>query len=279
MDLELLKTFSVVMETGSFGKAAARRHLTQSSVSMQMKRLAEELGQPLFTPKGRGRAPTPAAELLLGYAGRLITLHDEAMLALQNGTARELVRIGATQDFAETRLPDALRSFHATYPDVGVHVRVGPSRELARAAQDGELDLAVVFESPESQGAVLATERGAWLGAPNFVRAKPSEPLPLALFDSPCVFRDAALRTLDEAGIAWRVVYSTPSLSGLLAAVRAGLAVTLRLARHSQKGIKPLSKGAGLPAPPRFRLSLLRSERPTRSARALAAVLRTETKR
>lgn len=278
MDLDLLKTFAAVVETGGFGKAAVRRHLTQSSVSMQMKRLAEEVGQPLFRAKGRGRVPTPAAELLFAYAGRFIALHEEAMLALQRGNARELVRVGATQDFAETRLPNALRSFNETHPEADVHVRVGQSRELARAVLDGELDLAVVFETAERHGAPLVQERGAWLAAANFSRPRPGEPWPLALFDAPCVFRDATLRTLDDARIPWRVVYSTPSLSGLLAAVRAGLAITLRLARHSQKGIRPLPQRAGLPAPPGFRLSLVRADRPTAGARALAATLRAEAK-
>ncbi|HET9934576.1 MAG TPA: LysR substrate-binding domain-containing protein [Polyangiaceae bacterium] len=278
VDTDLLKTFVAVIETGGFTKASARRHLTQSTVSMQMKRLAEELGQPLFTANGRGRVPTGAAEVLFGYAERILALQEEALAAL-NGTAREVVRVGATQDFAEARLPGALRAFSASHSEVAVAVRVGQSRELERAVLDGELDLAVVFETGERPRAPFSSERGAWLGSPSFLPPRAGEPWPLALFEAPCVFRDAAMRSLDAAGIPWRVAYSTPSLSGLLAAVRAGLAVTLRLARHSQKGLKPVPAAAGLPAAPRFRLSLVKGDRPSAGARALATVLRAEAKR
>lgn len=278
MDLDLLKTFTAVIETGGFGKAGARRHLTQSTVSMQMKRLAEEVGQALFTATGRTRTPTPAAELLFGYAQRMLALHEEAFAAL-NGARQELVRVGATQDFAEARLPSALRAFNQSHPEVAVDVRVGRSRELTRAVLDGELDLAVVFDAGERFAIPLSSERGAWLAAPGFRPPEPGAPWPLALFEPPCVFRDAATRWLDEARVPWRVAYSTPSLSGLLAAVRAGLAVTLRLARHSQKGLKTLARGAGLPTPSTFRLALVKGERVTAGTRALAQTLRAEARR
>ena len=278
VDLDLLRTFTAVIETGGFGKAAARRHITQSTVSLQMKRLAEEVGHPLFTAAGRARAPTPSAELLFGYALRMLALHEEAMGAL-NGAAREIVRVGATQDFAESRLPSALYAFNQSHPQIGVEVRVGQSRELARAVFEGELDLAVVFDTGERLSTPLSNERGAWLAAPGFNPPEAGAPWPLALFDAPCVFRDAATRCLDEARIPWRVVYSTPSLSGLLAAVRAGLAVTLRLARHSQKGLKPLPVAAGLPRPARFRLALVKAEQATAGARALSQTLRAEARR
>jgi DNA-binding transcriptional LysR family regulator len=275
MDLELLRTFVAVLETGGFGKAGLRRHLTQSAISVQMKRLAEDVGRPLFVAHGRGRAPTPAAELLFGYAGRLLALHDEAVRALVEGSASELVRLGATQDFAEARLPGVLRSFSQSHPQVRLEVRVGRSPELSRLVVEGELDLAVVFQAAPSGATPFARERGAWLAAPGFKPPLNAEPWPLALLEAPCVFREAALRTLDEARLPWRIVYSTPSLGGLLAAVRAGLAVTLRLARHSQKGLRSLPPSVGLPAPPRFLLTLLTAEELTAGARTLAAALRT----
>lgn len=277
MELELLRSFVAILETGSFAKAGARRHLTQSTISMQMKRLAEQVGQPLFIARGRRRAAAPAAELLLGYAQRLLTLHDDALRALDDGAARELVRVGATQDFAETRLPNVLRAFNQAHPQIGVEVRVGGSPELSRLVSEGSLDVGVVFQPREAaQATLFARERGAWLAARGFTPPRAGEPWPLALFDAPCVFREAALRALDQAGLPWRVVYSTPSLSGLLAAVRAGLAVTLRLSRHSQKGLQSLSRVSSLPAAPSFQLALLSGERPTLGARALLATLRSD---
>jgi DNA-binding transcriptional LysR family regulator len=275
MDLDLLRTFVAVVQSGGFAKAAARRHVTQSTVSQQMKRLADQAGHALFTTRGRRRVPTASAELLLGYAQRLLALHDDAARALGEGSARDLVRVGATQDFAETRLPAALRAFHHTHPRVQIEVRVGSSPELTRLVEAAALDVAVVFDAGGDRlAAPLARERGCWLAGPGFAPPAPGQPWPLALFEAPCGFREAALRALDAARLPWRIVYSTPSLSGLLAAVRAGFAVTLRLARHSQKGLHAVGPREGLPAAGNFRLALVTGEPPSPAARALCVALR-----
>jgi DNA-binding transcriptional LysR family regulator len=280
MDLELLRTFVAVVDSGGFARAGARRHLTQSTVSQQMKRLAEQAGQPLFSARGRRRVPTAAAEVLLGYAKRLVALHDDAARALGEGGGSDSLRIGVTQDFAEARLPAALRAFALAHPRSRVEVRVAASPELSRQVEAGTLDLAVVFEAAEKGAfAPLAREKGCWLGGRGFVPPAPGEPWPLALFDAPCVFRDAALAALDAARLPFRVVYSTPSLSGLLAAVRAGLAVTLRLSRHTQKGVFALGAKHGLPSVGTFRVALVTAETPSAVSRAMAAILRSEMRR
>lgn len=281
MDLELLRTFVAVVDSGGFARAGARRHLTQSTVSQQMKRLAEQAGQPLFSASGRRRVPTPAAEVLLGYARRLVALHDDAARALEAGAASDSLRIGVTQDFAEARLPAALRAFASRQPRSRVEVRVGASSELSRLVEAGALDLAVVFAGAAETraSAPLSREKGRWLAGRGFVPPGPGGPWPLALFDSPCVFRDAALAAFDAAGLPFRVVYSTPSLSGLLAAVRAGLAITLRLSRHSQKGLRTLGEKQGLPGAGTFRVALVTGESPSTATRAMASVLRSEMRR
>lgn len=275
MDLDLLSTFVAVVESTGFAKAATRRHMTQSTVSQQMKRLTEQAGHPLFTSEGRRRVPTPSGELLFGYAQRLLALHDDALRALGEDSAGDLVRIGSTQDFAETRLPAVLRAFHHAHPRVRAEVRVGSSPDLARQVNESALDVAVVFAARGARGPTFAHERAGWLAAPDFVPPAPGHPWPLALFDAPCAFREAALQALDAARQPWRIVYSTPSLSGMLAAVRAGLAITLRLARHGQKGLRAVGPREGLPAVKSFRLALLTADPPSPAARALGAVLRT----
>lgn len=280
MDLELLRTFVAVVDSGGFARAGARRHLTQSTVSQQMKRLADQAGQPLFSARGRRRVPTPAAEVLLGYAKRLVALHDDAARALEQGVGSDSVRIGVTQDFAEARLPAVLRAFASGHPQSRVEVRVGASSELSRLVEAAALDLAVVFDTGEkSASAALSREKGCWLAGRGFTPPAPGEPWPLALFDAPCVFRDAALGALDAAGLPFRVVYSTPSLSGLLAAVRAGLAITLRLSRHTQKGLYPLGAKQGLPSVGAFRMALVTADSPSAVARAMVAALRSEMRR
>jgi DNA-binding transcriptional LysR family regulator len=272
VDLDLLRTFVAVLQSGSFAKAAARRHVTQSTVSQQMRRLADEAGHPLFTTQGRRRAPTPSAELLFGYAQRLLALHDEAARALDEGEAPDVVRLGATQDYAEVRLPAVLRAFRQAHPRVRLEVRVGASHELARLVEARALDAAVVFAAG-GDAQPIARERAAWLAGRGFTPPPPGRPWPLALFDAPCAFRAAAIQALDAARLPWQVVYSTPSLSGLLAAVRAGIAVTLRLARHAQKGLHPLATRDGLPAVASFPVSLLANDPPTPATRALCAAL------
>jgi len=281
MDIDLLRTFVAVVESRSFATAAGRRHMTQSTVSQQMKRLAEQAGHPLFASQGRRRVLTSSGELLVGHAQRLLALHDDALRALGDTTDGQVVRVGSTQDFAETRLPAVLRAFHASHPRVRPEVRVGSSQDLARLVDAGTLDVAVVFAAGDGRAtlagsAAFARERTAWLAAPDFVPPAPGQPWPLALFDAPCAFREAALQALDHAGLPWRIVYSTPSLSGMLAAVRAGLAVTLRLQRHGQKGLRALGAREGLPAVPGVRVCLLTASPPSAAARALCVALRAE---
>jgi DNA-binding transcriptional LysR family regulator len=212
--------------------------------------------------------------VLFGSAQRLVAVHDDAVRALGEGSTGEVVRIGATQDFAETRLPGVLRAFHSAHPRVRPEVRVGSSQDLARQVKEAALDLAVVFATSGTRVRAFARERAGWLAAPDFAPPVPGQPWPLALFDAPCAFREAALQALDAAHLPWRIVYSTPSLSGLLAAVRAGLAITLRLSRHGQKGLRSVGGREGLPAVKSFPVVLLTADPPSPAARALGAVLR-----
>jgi DNA-binding transcriptional LysR family regulator len=277
VDTELLRTFVAVVDCGGFAKAGVRRHMTQSTVSQQMKRLRDQVGHPLFAAAGRRRVPTTTAELLLGYARRILALHDDAALALNEGTTGGAVRIGATQDFAEARLPAVLHAFAHSHPRVRIEVRVGASRELQKLVEEASLDVAIVFDNSAHATTLLRRERAGWLAGPGFSPPRPGEPWPLSLFEPPCTFRSAALGALDASSIPWKIVYSSPSLSGILAAVRAGLAVTLRLASHAQKGLRTMGPRDGLPAIESFRLALLISPGPaTPAARSLVAALRRE---
>jgi DNA-binding transcriptional LysR family regulator len=275
-DSELLRTLVAIADAGGFARAAARRHLTQSTVSQHMKRLEDQVGRPLFAPAGRRRAPTEAGELLLGYARKILSLHDAAGLALAEGAAAGVVRIGATQDFAEAHLPAVLRAFSRAHPRVRMEARVGQSQELRALVSDAALDAAIVFAEPSAgPGVLLGRERAAWLAAPDFAAPPPADPWPLALFEPPCVFRDAALRALDARQIPWRIAYSSPSLAGIRAAVRAGLAVTARLARDARNGLRALGAKDGLPRLGGFQVALVTSpETPSPAVSAVVALLR-----
>jgi DNA-binding transcriptional LysR family regulator len=276
-DGNLLRTFVAVADCGGFTKAAARQHVTQSTVSQQMRRLEERAGKALFAPVGRQRMLTEAGELLLGYARNILALHDRATAGLRIGEMSGVVRIGAPQDFAERRLPSVLRAFARSHKSVRVEVRVGASRELRSLLAQGALDATVVLDDGKERDAVVSRRcRASWIAAHDFRFPREGEPWPLALFEAPCIFRDAALGALNAAGLPWTVAYTSPSLSGVLAAVRAGLAITVRLASDARGRLRALGREQGLPALGSFRVGLLSSLGPTPAAAALIEALRAD---
>jgi DNA-binding transcriptional LysR family regulator len=203
-------------------------------------------------------------------------MYDAAAAALRDAETGGVVRIGVPQDFAESRLPALLRALHRSHPGVRLEVRVGVSRHLRSLVDDAVLDVAVVLRDPRGRpGVLLALKRAAWLAAPDFSRPAPGEPWPLALFDPPCLVRDAAIHALDAQRVPWRIAFSSSSLTGIFAAVRAGLAVTPRLADDAGRGLRALDRRVGLPALRRFRFEVVfGADPPSPVVRALLATLR-----
>ena len=247
-DSELLRTLVAVADAGSFARAGERLHLTQSTISQQMKRLEEQAGQPLFAAAGRNRVLTDSGELLLTYARKILTLHESAAVAMQHGAVAGVVRVGVVQDFADTRFPHALRTFAKRHPAVRVEAKVASSRELSAMVDDGILDMAIFFNEPRTRrGETIRKVSLAWLAARDFELPKPGEPWPMVLFEGPCTFKETAIEALDQRRIPWRVVYTSPSLSGLHAAARAGLGVSVRISEHARDNLRTLGKAEGLP--------------------------------
>jgi DNA-binding transcriptional LysR family regulator len=270
-DSDLLRTFVAIADCGGFAKAAARLHSTQSTVSQQMRRLEAQAERPLFAAAGRRRVLTEAGQVLLDYARKILALHEAADAALRDGEAGGIVRLGATQDFAEGSLWGVLRSFGRTHRVVRVEVRVGMSRDLRAMVDDGLLDAAVVFDDPRGRpGTRLSRRRVCWLAATDFAPPRDGAPWPLALFEAPCSFRALGLAALDAANIPWRIAYTSPSLTGILAAVKSGLAVTARFADSAPGRVSPLGDRAGLPPLGSVRTVLLTSAEP--ASPALAAL-------
>ncbi|CAO3424964.1 LysR substrate-binding domain-containing protein [Azospirillum endophyticum] len=234
LDMDVLRALVIAMEHGGFARAAERLGRTQSAISLQMKKLEEQVGQPLFRKAGRTVALTDAGDLLLGYARRIVALNDEALSAARGRAMDGTVRVGFPQDLAERWLPAVLGSFHRAHPRIHVEAQVGRGRELRDRVAQGALDLALAFgeiggdsTAPTIGAATLAHLPVAWV-APDGFRADPESPLPLALLDAPCMFRQHGIERLDGGGRPWRITFTSPSLSGLWAAVEAGLGVTIR---------------------------------------------------
>ncbi len=246
---DLLRTFVAAAKTLNFTHAARIIHLTQSAVSMQMNRLERDLGKKLFKRIPRGVELTTDGEMLLKYSRRLLTLHDEALASLTQPELHGLIRLGAGEDYASQHLPGILRRFGKRYPLVRVDLYCDLSDNLLEMLRREELDLCLCnSESGEHGGDFLRNEPVIWI-APEDTEIEKASPLPLAVFHHGCMFRKWAMQTLAEQGIAYRVAYSSPSTAGVLAAVKAGLAVAPVGASIPTTGFRILSDGVLNPLP------------------------------
>ncbi|MCJ2129722.1 LysR substrate-binding domain-containing protein [Methylobacterium sp. E-045] len=261
LDMDVLRSFVAGIELGSFAKAAARLGRSPSAISLQLRKLEDQVGQILVQKQGRGLVLTEAGEIMLGYARRLLELNDAALGALGSPALSGRVRIGLPQDFAETWLPETLGRFARLHPGVRIDAHVDRNATLRSRLEEGDLDLALLWdeEGAERGGTVIGTLPMAWIGPRRGVTPGADRPLPLVLFGSPCIFRHAALSALDAAAIPWRISFSSPGLAGLWAAVSAGLGLTVRTAHGLPASLTALdSADSGLPRLPSLSLRLFR---------------------
>jgi DNA-binding transcriptional LysR family regulator len=270
-DMDALRTMVVGTELKSFARAAAQLGRSQSAVSMQLKKLEEQAGRPLFRRQGRGLVPTEAGDALLAYARRIISLNDEAAASLGVAAEPAAVRMGLPQDFFDDVMPEAITQFARRRPGVHVEVRAGRNYMLDEEIRAGRLDVAVAFfpADAEPRGTRLAALPMLWLGSKSVVLASMDEPLPLVLFDHPCLFRQAAMRSLETKARRWRLALTTPSLPGIWAALRSGHGITVRTAHRLPAGIRDLGPALRLPKLPAIELRLLAGETLSPAAAAL----------
>lgn len=274
IDPELLRTFVAFVDAGSLARAATVVGRSPSAVTAQMQRLEEVVGEPLLAPVGRGRALTLAGQEFVVHARRILDANREAWLALKGANADGRVVLGATQDFSDSVLPGLLRTFTRTHPRVRLELRIGRSYELTKALDEGAADVVVIMRAGPQQNEIgVLREPMLWLAGADFPIAQQPE-LALALLDAPCGFRAAAVAALDAAKIPYRIAATSASLSGLRAAVAAGIAMTVRTARWIQPGIVDISSDRTMPAlsDAVFAVMLRRDAGPT--AGALAELLR-----
>jgi DNA-binding transcriptional LysR family regulator len=266
-DLDVLRSFVAGVEQGSFARAADRLGRSTSAVSAQLKKLEEQAGAPVLRRSGRGLALTDAGETMLAYARRLLDLNDEAVSALQGAELSGVVRLGLQEDFGERLLPEALGRFARAHPRVRIEARIARNTDLLDAIASGRLDLALAWTAP-SGAPPHATDLGdtplRWIGAAEgwpTATFDSGEPLPLVMLEAPCIMRNAATAALDRAGLPWRIAFTSASLAGIWAAVKAGLGLSLRTAHGLPAGVRPLAPDeAGLPPLGRLGLSLYRAE-------------------
>ncbi len=219
----LLRTFLAVAENNSFTRAGEILHLTQSAVSMQMKRLEDAVGRPLFQKNGRRFSQTPAGELLQEHAQRILAAHNEAVSVFSRPELVGSVRFGLAEDYASRFLPLILPEFRKAFPGVQVDIHSGPGVELQRALAGQKLDLCLL-EGIAAGGRVVHREPVVWVTA-RHGNTHRLDPLPLAVYHEGCDYRRWALEALKQEKKAHWIAFVGPSIASILAAVQAGLAV------------------------------------------------------
>lgn len=227
LDSDLLRTFLAIVEAGSVTRGAARIHRSQSATSLQLKQLEVVVGEPLVTRHGRGVAPTPAGERLIPVARQVTGMLDAALASFRTDELAGRLRIGIAEDVAREALADVLAAFCRDHPRMELEVHCALGDGFGIALKRGQLDLAV-YEMPEIGPGQerLRTDRLVWMASRNHdVAAR--DPLPVAVFDRSCWWRDVALSDLSAAGRAYRTVFTSENASGVRAAVASGMAVAL----------------------------------------------------
>lgn len=256
LDMDVLRTLAVAMDLGGFSKAAERLGRSQSAVSLQMRRLEERVGRPLFRREGRGLALTDAGDVVLSYARQILELNDQAVAAARGIAIGGSVRFGVPQDFGDSWLPGVLARFSRAHPSVLIEVRVDRANKLVERIAEGGLDLALMWGNPPVANTVAVQRLPmVWIGLKGYVVPR-GDTVPLALFESPCVFRQPGVEALERTHRPWRLAFTSPSLSGLWAAAAAGLGVTVRTPLGLPSPLAVLGKSSGLPKLPQIALSL-----------------------
>ncbi|MER9939872.1 MULTISPECIES: LysR substrate-binding domain-containing protein [unclassified Mesorhizobium] len=265
LDLNLLKTFVAVVESGSLSNAAPRVGRSQSAVSMQMQRLEEMVGNQLLVRGPRTVTPNAIGEDFLIYARRLLKLSDEAWASVTRPKETGSVRLGVPDDYAAFLLPPVLSRFAAEHPLVTVELICEQSTALVKTLAEGRLDLAIITRLPEQPLEVIRLERFVWVASPNHV-AWEADPLPVALFEPGCAARMNVLQALGDADRSYRCTYSSASLLGLIAVVQAGLAVAGLAMRSVPPSLRIVGGNEGLPVLPDLEIGILRNPLSTTQA-------------
>ncbi|WP_250501234.1 LysR substrate-binding domain-containing protein [Caballeronia sp. GAWG1-5s-s] len=243
LDLDSLRTFLAIADGGSFTAAAASVGRTQSAISLKIRKLEEALDKQLFERNAHRTTLTPAGELLLGYARRLVRDSDAALAHLRASEATGTIRLGIGELFVPDHLPRVLTRFRQAHPKVRLEVQVGLSADLLEHMRSGALEVVVANrEGDERGGRVVWTEPLRWVAADDFELGN-SGPVPLVALPPQCAYRRMAIDALASVGRPADVVYACTSLLGVEAAIAAGsgLAILGQSSLARNPGLRDLS--------------------------------------
>ncbi len=264
LDLDVLRTFVMIADTGSFSAAANAVFRTPSAVSMQIKKLEELLGATVFERDARSVRLTRDGETLLGYARRMLALNREAVSRFITPSIFGVVRLGSPDDIGEYVLPSVLKRFAETHPRVVVDVVIDQSANLRKRFEERTLDLTLINLAenvlPDAKysaaAEILFSEQLVWAGA-RCGTAYQRDPLPLSMWEEGCAWRSSALARLDKAGKPYRIAYMSSHSTGQKAAIQSDLAVAPFARSLLGDGLMVLDETHGLPALGQYHLGML----------------------
>jgi DNA-binding transcriptional LysR family regulator len=251
LDIDLLRAFLFVQQTGSFSQAAALLNRTQPAISLQIKRLESRVGSPILERSRNGAVTLTATGITLaGYAHQILAMHDEAVSRLAAPSIRSRVRIGILEELGHSRLPLVLRSFSQAFPSTSPQVHVSLSNQLVNDLMLGRLDMAVVAGEPGFlQGVPLWSEPLVWVSS-SAVPVPLKPPLPLVLLPDPCFYRRAAAEALTATATPWTQACLSTTMAGVRATVIAGLGITIMGQSEVTEGLRIIGSELTLPQLP-----------------------------
>ncbi len=276
LDNDVLRTFVAIAETGNFSTAAEAVLRTPSAVSMQIKKLEEQLRTTLFLRDARSVTLTQHGEMLLSYARRMLALSNEAVSRFVMPELSGVVRLGAPDDIAERLLPKLLKNFGESFPGIMVDVTVDQSLLLRKRMDEQRLDLALINCATRpfpTGGEIIHTEKLVWAGA-KCGNAYLRDPLPISVWEDGCVWRQDALAQLDKHKRTYRIAYASAHTMAQRAAVVSDLAIAPFPRSYITEDMQILGAKEGLPELISFDIRLLTSPQLSTPAKAVAEGIR-----
>jgi DNA-binding transcriptional LysR family regulator len=271
MDLQLLETFLDLAETKNFTMTAKRLKKSQAAISLQINRLEEMLGKFLFDRDNRNVNLSQDGEILMGYAKQILNMHQELLFRFSSLPIEGSVSFGSPEDIAITYLPEIISLFSKQYPKIHLQVHSDVSSNLLNQFKNGTLDMVLIQQDadrPEADTLLVKEEALVWIKSKD-ASIDFSKPIPLVVGAPSCYYRQKMIEALERANIAYRIVYASPSLSGRITAVKAGLGISAIPIGHHKKELEQFET-AQLPKLPKMQLAILKSKKITLAQEALA---------
>lgn len=260
IDIDILRAFLTIYESGSFSHAAERLGRTQSTISQQIKKLEDILGHDVFLRNNRSVRLTTEGEVLLSYARKMVALNDEVFGRISKTEISGTVKIGAPEAFATYYLPEILVQFTKSHPNVGLDVHCDLSHHLLEDFEKGNFDLVLVKRDTKARihGNQVWHEGLVWAGKSNDICSK-EDSVPLVLSPNPCVYRAKMIDTLEKGKVKWHAVFTSSSMSSRIAAAKAGLGITAvpKEMLSSIHGLVCLGEACKLPALPDMQIDMI----------------------